>query len=205
MQQEKYEVELEFTEPVLGTVPKDKEVYASYIATKAPSPNDGKEEVQTVQEVEEKGWTGFMLDEKGIFIYDYAIRGFLKSAAQALKPQIEVKNYRGHIDQAVFVFPRKIHFLQKGKPVKEVAGCIERPLRGMTKHGPRVTLARSDYLKAGVRIKFELVVLPGHVTEKNLREWFGYAELSGFGQFRNGSYGRARLVFFGKQKNCTSQ
>lgn len=185
-------VHLELTEPMLGTVPKDKEVYKTYIASKAPVPADAEAEVATVQQVEERGWTGFHQDADGIFVYDYFIRGFLKSAGQALQAQLPVKNYKSKIDQFVFVFPRRIHVKRDGAFIKSPDGVVERPLRAMTMQGPRVTLARSDMVSAGATMDFDITLLKNKdVSGETLIAWFEYSQFQGFGQFRNGSYGRA--------------
>ena len=66
----KMKVKLTLTEPQLGTVPKSKEVYRAWILqrlredlekgviTKEEFAKREKEEVETVAETEEKGWTG---------------------------------------------------------------------------------------------------------------------------------------------------
>jgi len=58
MKVEKFDVELTFTEDVLGATPKSKDVYAKFIQTKAPK-GAGAEEPESVQDAEEGGWTGF--------------------------------------------------------------------------------------------------------------------------------------------------
>jgi len=193
MEIEKFGVELTFTEDVLGATPKSKEVYAKYIKAKAPK-GTGLDEVETVQEAEEGGWTGFHEDADGLFGFDYTIRGFLKEAATALKAQHAVKNCKSKIDRLVFVSPRRLRFTSKGAAIKEADGVLERPLRAMTMKGPRVTLARSDKLDAtkGVNLKFTVSIVKNNedVTKKWVAELFQYGELQGWGQFRNGSYGR---------------
>jgi hypothetical protein len=170
---------------MLGTVPKDKEVYKSYIASKAATLENGIEEVGTVEEIEAKGWTGFHRDEKGYFIYDYMIRGFLKEAGNTLKEAVKVKNLKSKIDRYVFIYPRRI-FL-----AAETDGHLERPLRAMTMQGPRVTLARSDYVKEGTVIRFQVKLLENkEITMDLIKELLEYGQFQGLGQFRNGSYGR---------------
>ena len=195
-------VTLTLTEPQLGTIPKNREIFATHVATKSlelagKTRNEIQrtvaEESETIQEaVEEKGWTGFHQDEKGIFIYDYMIRGFLKTAATALKDQFGLKNVKSKIDTFVFVFPRRIYFQKEGAPVKSVDGVVERPLRAQTMQGPRVTLARSDYMNAGTKLTFEIKVVESakEFTVEVVKSLFEYGELQGLGQFRNGSYGR---------------
>ena len=187
-------VKIRFTEPLLGAVPKDPEVYKSYIATKAPKPEEAEAEAVDVQATEEKGWTGFLADEGGLFIYDYVIKGFLKHAGNVLKENVRVKNLRSKIDDLVFIFPRKIHL---GKDKAD--GVLERPLRAMTLQGPRVTLARSDTVNAGTEIEFDITIIQNkgeksEITEDLIWTLLDYGKFMGLGQFRNGSYGRFEIV-----------
>lgn len=181
-------VKIKLVTEMLGTVPKDKEVYSTFIATKNPKGIDN-EEVQSIEEIEEKGWTGFHSDENGIFVYDYFIKGFLKNAGNVLKDELKIKNLRAKIGDYVFVFPRKIYI------GKSVNGSLERPLRAQTMQGPRVTLARSDYINAGTEIEFAIRLLQHkEITWDVIHELLKYGELQGLGQFRNGGYGRFVVV-----------
>ena len=179
-------VKITLTTQMLGTVPKDKEIYSTYIESKKPIGNFD-EEVQDVPEIEEKGWTGFLHDESGLYVLDYFVKGFLKHSANVQKEFLKVKALRAKIDDFVFVFPRKIHL---GK--MEPDGVIERPIRFMTAQGPRVALARSDYVVAGTPFEFELELFPPHkeITADLVGHLLSYGRLMGFGQFRNGGYGR---------------
>ena len=110
---ESMEYEITLLEKLLGTVPKDKEIYASYIAAKAPRDENAQEEIVSVDEVEERGWTGFHSDSKGLFIYDYMIKGFLKAACETLQANGVIKKipaYKKWFDKLVFVYPRRLYF-----------------------------------------------------------------------------------------------
>jgi len=187
----KYLVKLTLTEPMLGTVPKDKEVYASYIAGKAAlSDEQLAEELATVEQVEEKGWTGFHAVEGDPIIYDYVIKGFFKDACSMLRRVSDTASgkLRAHkkiVDGLVFVSPRQIPLVLNGGEM----GVLERPLRAQTPQGERVTLARSDYVPEGTFLEFTVEVLGG-VSETVLREWLDYGRYRGLGQWRNASYGR---------------
>lgn len=61
------EVELELTEDQLGTVPKSRDVYTKYIATKV-SPEVAEAEAEGIVEDNTTGWTTFMEDEQGLYI-----------------------------------------------------------------------------------------------------------------------------------------
>ena len=195
MKKQNLEVTLEFTEAMLGTVPKNPDVYAKYIATKAPEPENGEKEIQTVEEIEEGGWTGFHADEKGLFIYDYMIKGFIKAACEVLQANGTLKKitaYKKWMDNLVFIFPRKIYF-NKHNP----DGVLERPLRAMTAMGPRVTLTRSDFIAAGSQISFEIEILNNTkgIDEDIVKTCLEFGAYVGLGQWRgSGGYGRFVVV-----------
>ena len=196
---QKFNVELTLDEAMLGTVPKDKDIYTTFIASKAPTPENGEEEVETVEEIEDKGWTGFHSIDGKPFIYDYMIKGFFKDACGMLSRvsgkkikgtervpknlSSKLTAYKKVIDGLIFVKPRKIFIELSGD-----MGILERPLRVQTPQGERVCLARSDTVPAGSKLKFDVIVLGG-VDEDTLREWFDYGALRGLGQWRNGGYG----------------
>jgi len=203
----------------LGTVTMDPEVYKTYIESKKPKEIE-EDEAATVEKMEQKGWTGFHSDEEGLFIYDYMIKGFLKNAGNVLKDLVAgdgalaaydddeakeaskaakkqskkkspgIKALRSKIDNYVFVTPRRIHL---GK--EKADDVVERPLRAMTAKGPRVTLARSDSIEAGTVIEFEITLIKHkEISWKVLDELFEYGQLMGLGQFRNGGYGRFKVL-----------
>lgn len=187
-----YKIKVMFSEPVLGTVPKDKDVYAGYIATKAALTDEQiAEELATVESVEEKGWTGFHLVDGQPILYDYVVKGFFKGACGALRRVIDTRSkkitaYKKVIDGLVFVTPRRIPLIL---PEGAEMGTLERPLRAETAKGPRVALARSDTCPPGTTMEFTVTVL-GVVSRALLEEWLSYGRLLGFGQWRSGGYGR---------------
>jgi hypothetical protein len=188
----KYQVTLTLLEPMLGTVPKDPEVYASHIMTKAALTDEqAAEELESVEHAEEKGWTGFhQVDGKPI-IYDYVVKGFFKDACGMLRrvdksESSKVRAYKKEIDGLVFITPRQIPIRVNGDGM----GVLERPLRAQTAQGERVTLARSDTVPAGTVLEFTINALGGSISEQLLREWLDYGENRGLGQWRNAGYGR---------------
>ncbi len=211
-------VSLTFIEPLLGSIPKSKEVYAAFIEKKKREALEKRKEkleamgvegrdaagtvelaqqeveAETIQETEERGWTGFHSDEKGLFLYDYSIKGFFKETANVLKDGLNEKNVKSKLDNLFFIFPRRVPILLGGgEQALEPHGVLERPLRAMTMQGPRVTLARSDYVRAGCGVKFTIKFIESPALKKMdalIEECLKYGELKGLGQFRNGSYGR---------------
>ncbi len=186
---DKYRVVLTFTEPLLGTVPLNKELYGDYIAAKGPSPEAVEDELMSVEEATEKGTTGFHRLEGGTpMLYDYVIKGYFKDACSMLRRASDSKSakitaHKKLIDGLVFVKPRRIPIAAAGE-----VGILERPLRAQTAQGERVALSRSEMVPAGSSITFDLWILDG-IKEPVLREWFEYGELRGLGQWRNGGYG----------------
>jgi hypothetical protein len=196
----RYEVDVELTTPMLGTVPYNKEVYASFVATKAAELGLVEEEVGTVEDREQRGWTGFHRFEEGElkgqpFIYDYVVKGFFKEAARCMN---RVKgSYTGSIfafikviDGNCFVFPRRLPLVLPAGVDGLKLPVLERPLRCQTAQGERVTVTRADVVPEGTRFSFRLDVLGADPCEELLREWLDYGVYRAFGQWRNGSYGR---------------
>ena len=186
----KVDVEVTFITPMLGTVPKDPEIYKTFIESKKPASNNGEDEYMTVEKTEEKGWTGFRSDKQGLFIYEYMVKGFLKNAGNVLKDTVKVKALKSKIDNFVFIAPRKIYLGQS-----EADGVEERPIRAMTAQGPRVSVVRSDYISEGKTIQFSITLLNHkEVTWDLIADLLRYGTLMGLGQFRNGGYGRFEVA-----------
>jgi len=183
-----YHIAITFTEPLLGTAPLNKELYGDYIATKAPDGADVPDELESIEEMTEKGTTGFHRVDGQPVLYDYVIKGFFKDACGMLRKASDTAShkqmaYKKLVDGLIFVKPRQIPLTVVGK-----IGILERPLRAQTAQGERVALARSEMIPAGSNLAFTLKVLDG-VSDKLLREWLDYGELRGLGQWRNGGYG----------------
>ncbi len=182
-----YRLKVTFTEPILGTQPQ-KDVATEFTQDKARAKGiPVEDEEETLPEMLEKGTTAFhRLDGQPIY-YDYHVKGFLKEAGLVLNGTHGVRALRSKIDNLVFVLPRRI-LLQV--PPDGPTNFIERPLRGMTLQGPRVSLARSETLPVGTSFACTLQVLAGPVSEAVLIELLDYGRFKGFGQWRNGGYGR---------------
>ena len=184
-----YNVRITFTEPLLGTVPMNQELYADYIATKLPDGNgDASDELATVAEMTEKGTTGFHRLDGAPIIYDYVIKGFFKDAASMLRRVPDTKSskmtaYKKIIDGLVFIRPRQIPITAFG-----AVSILERPLRAQTAQGERVALARSEMIPDGSEIEFVIDLLDAKL-EPAVREWLDYGSRRGLGQWRNGGYG----------------
>jgi hypothetical protein len=196
---DKYDLAFELLEPLLGTIPKDRNVFEQYVMTQAKTEMEAGRAAEDAEkvpdEVETKGWTGFYENAEGHpILMDYQFKGFLKNSGNIMKDVLKVKNLRSHIEQTVFVNPREMELAEKPDDV------LERPLRAMTMQGPRVSLMRSDMINPGKTYNLELQVLEGSkVTETVLAGVLSYGELSGLLQWRNGGYGRFKVVSFAKR------
>lgn len=214
-----FEIEIEFVEPCLGTDPKDPEVYADYIASKIAKNKSLTEEeaerlkaeevkkaYEEIENVEERGTTGFQrMDDAGTpvpFVYNYWLRGFLKTALQSLQENGAVNKipaYKTKIDRFVHVHPRRVPFILPERSRTNGNGSLEyleRPLRAMTAQGPRVTVVRSECLPEGTRMLFRVELLNNKgVTEEHIRMAFSeWGRYEGLGQWRSGGYGKFEAV-----------
>lgn len=209
----RYAVKITLLEDMLGTVPKNKNIYTDFIASKVEGrvqqpgkpeldfndEGDPADESLTIPDANEKSWTGFHTDDEGIFVYDYLVKGFLKEAGNTLKDAVEsgkggkgIKALKSKFDRYVFVYPRRIHIhVPTGGQAAAPTGTLERPLRAMTAQGPRVTLVKSDSVVAGSFLYCEIHLLPQpEINGKLIEEILEYGKYAGLGQFRNGGYGR---------------
>lgn len=216
-----FDVVIRLDNDLLGTVPKNEKIYADFIRKKAEELmlKDGSKDIplasgedatltnveaklddeqEAAGTLEERGWTGFHTDKETgrPMLYDYHFKGFLKEAASVIKqwPQkgdssAVVKQLASKVSKFLFVRPRKI-LLPQIAPEP-----LERPLRAQTAQGPRVTLVRSDVIKAGAQFDIRLVALSGGGFTKALIEaLISYGKFQGLGQWRSGGYGRMSAV-----------
>lgn len=192
----RYEITLTFTEPLLGTVPKSKKLYEDYILGKAEhegvelTEEEKQAELQTVQEMAEKGWTGFHMVGEQPALRHHVIKGFFKDACSMLRRVEGTKSngftaHKKKIDGLVFAKPKHIPLVLPDGAEMDV---LERPLRASTAQGERVALAVSDSCPVGTTLTFTLEVLGG-VPLNLLREWLDYGERRGLGAWRNAGYG----------------
>jgi hypothetical protein len=215
---------IQLSEKMLGTVPKDPDIFSNYVQEqhKKKAEKTGailtdpmlEEEQESIAELEEnqdvKGWTGFMRDEQGLFIMNYMIKGFLKSSwetCQEIGHISKLPAYKKWIDKLIFITPRKIRFYKDPEcihTINEPHGALERPLRTSSPKGERVALAKSDYINEGTYLRFEISVLSklkdeegkgNKVKINDVLECFDYGKFIGLGQWRgSGGYGTFDIV-----------
>jgi hypothetical protein len=182
-------------EEMLGTCSNVPAIHEEYIASLAPDAPSREEEVAAIgvdAEIE-KSKTVFPRNDGAPFIWDYQVKGFLKSAAQAMNrvsgsETSKLKAFKKILTDTVFVSPRKIMLNLDG----EIGSC-ERPLRAETAQGERITLASSETVPAGTTFDFEIELLEPKY-EAFVMELLAYSKYKGFLQWRNSGKGRAVIT-----------
>jgi len=201
MKIEKAKIKLNFLDGILGSMPADPAIYTKFVAAKAPAGWLCDEEILNAEELAaskeadfdaDRNVTVFPQDETGIFLYNYHIKGFLKEAGNILKDQVKIKNLRSKLDNYVFVNPRKIYLTRPGgEIVAEEDDVLERPLRGQTARGERITLLASERVLPPAQIVFTVELIEHkEVTLDTIRAILDYGRYKGLGQWRNGGWGR---------------
>lgn len=197
-----HKIQLTLINPILGSLPANKEIMQDFIASKAPTTSQADEELVCVAEAVEKGTTVFAHDEKGCFLWDYQVKGFLKEAIGVLTELGDLKlskwTYKRVVDSTLFITPRKLYIKSAdGTTYTKADSFMERPLRAETMQGDRVALARSEEIDAGALITFDLRILESSNTKSKfaaisfdaVRQALDYGMLKGLGQWRNAGYG----------------
>lgn len=186
-------IRITFTEPLLGTLPGNPEIAKEFILSRNNKPKIEDDEVDALpaDEAIQNSSTVFPRDPetKQPFLWDYQIKGFLKDACSMLKrvkttKSSKVTAYKKVIDGLIFPTPRKIYI----NVVGEITWC-QRPLRGQTAQGERISLANSESIPAGSFIETDIVCLD-EALEKLVIEWLNYGAVRGIGQWRNSGMGR---------------
>lgn len=186
------DVELTFTDDILGSWPSNPYLAEDYIASKAPDAETREEEIANLgtDAVLEKNKTIFPRDSEGKpCVMAHQIRGFFKEACKALSGNKEyisskLRAYKKEINSRIFVTPKYI-------PLEGIDNVydFQRPLRAQTPMGERIALANSETVSAGVVIRFTVMALTTEDLDL-VREWLDYGDLQGLGQWRNAGYGR---------------
>lgn len=201
-------VKMTFTEPVLGTLSGNRLVTEEFIISKHPNGRSEEESEAMPEEELEKGSTVFPRTKEGKpLMWDYQIKGFLKSACEQMIHSDTMKKeelrqvrltdylYKKTIDKQIFVAPRMI-ILNLSSDVEFIAPCMsgdgmtcQRPLRGETMRGERVALARSEAAPRGTTAEFEIITLNKNL-ERFIGPWLDYGAFMGMLQWRSGGMGR---------------
>lgn len=187
-------VRLTLLEELLGTKSANKDVFADFIASKAPDDDARKEELDSAEHREEAGTTIFSVKDGVVGIYDYQVKGFFKEIGgfmnrfdKEFRGDLDkLTAHKSHITGSIHVTPR---FIPLMLPPDLKLGLCERPLKADTAQGPRVALVRSESIPVGSTIEFEIKIM-----EKSLKPyvkiWLDQGEMNGMGQWRSSGKGR---------------
>ena len=207
-----YDLTLNITNQLVGSVPKNPDVVRSWLESRkasepalarmqqASAPVATLDEIEadvlaTITPEEERSWTGFQSDDKGLFIRADNVKAHLKDCANVLRKTLEREPYkltapRSKLADRVYPLPERIHLLRDSANITAPDGDWERPIHVMTALGPRDALKRSDYVDTPT-LKVELRVLAdGVITQPVLEEILDYGSIHGIGGERGMGYGR---------------
>ena len=182
-------VKITFNESLLGTLSGNKEIAETFIMSKHPDGLQEDEQASLPETIEKKSTYFARTADGKLMLWDYQIKGFFKDACSMLKrvkgtKSKELKAYKKIIDGVIFVGPRQIPITVVGELT-----YTERPLRGQTAQGERISLARSETVPANSYIEVDITCLDS-MYQKHVIEWLNYGALRGLGQWRNSGMGR---------------
>jgi len=155
--------------------------------------------------------TYFRKDNKGIYLPNFMVKGFLKAAAQALKEQINLPNPRAKIDRYVFIFPNKIYLYRNGKVLKKHKDEYIRPIRAMTPKGERTSLVSSERIEASednpiTTDEIKIVLIKNkEINLEKLKKMLEYGFYSGISQFRSAGFGRFKWELISQTKEIEEE
>jgi hypothetical protein len=187
------EVEVTFTNELLGTNPNNKQIYSEYIAGLADE-ESRKQEVARIGQLEadEKGMTVFLRNpETGCpQLKAYTWLGYLKERAKGLNGITGtvvsgMKAFVKEINLRVNVEPR---FIDLEIPEGEAIGVNERPLRASGPSGEKTALAKSETVPIGTKchMTFRTETKEGLAL---IIECLNEGATHGTGQWRNAGFG----------------
>lgn len=199
-------VRLTFTDELLGSQPGNPDIHREFIASKAPDAITREEEIAAIgvdEEIDKMMTVFYRVDGKPC-LKGYQIIGFLKEAARAYygltpkeiedicgKKLAKLPAYKTKINQYI-----KVHNLDGGDfiPInlKEGTsiGSLQRPLRGQTAQGERISLANSETVAAGSTIEMKIRTRKDDLTDY-IEGWLAYGEEDlGLLQWRSSGKGR---------------
>jgi len=214
-----YEVVVEYEKPVLGGIPKSKDVIAKWVESRAKKKGKLPEEIQKLVEkisdevyVGEEGdidrlWTTFKADEKGLYIEDRNIKAMLREAATTLgffKGSGSTQR-RQTFQHGLVIKPYKIRFYRNGEIIKEPEEVQERPVLIDYRGNPMAALKREDVILPGARSKFYIAVIDNDAFSRE--DFVNMLELCqeiGIGAARSQQFGKFRVVSVSEGSKMTT-
>lgn len=146
--------------------------------------------------------TAFHRDERGLYLADYQVKGFIKEAVRQLKikrPHATAAGKESKADDVVsgllWVFGAdggpKVYLTRDGNPIPEPDAVAERPLRAMTPRGERTSIAVSEEVLPPCSMTLKISLLRGNPLKRaQIMDILDYGQFQGLGQWRSGGRGR---------------
>lgn len=196
-------VEIEFITEVLGTISGNSDIATEFILSKHPDglSKDEIDAAKELDELEEDKSTFFPRIEGKRFIWDYQIKGFFKAAQLAIidagletiedlkKIKLYSGTYKRIINHNIHIEPRKIYLIFDECIDKNKLDFLQRPCRGMTQRGERISLVRSEMAPRGTKIRFE--IFTDHTKyDEWVKKWLNRGKHHGLLQWSSGGFGR---------------
>ena len=212
-----YKVVLEFVVPCIGGTPNSKNLIKGWLETKNLATSEAELAAlvdATVEQiggkVEEKAsamWTVFKLDDMGLYIEGRQVKAMFKESSNILRDMLikatetgakgknRFTNLKSKVAERLFVVEDRIYFQREGANLRASDGSDERPIHVVTAQGPRTALKRSDYVKAGTQVGFNVKLLNDSVVDEELvKVLLEHSSENGLGSDRSQGFGRFKVV-----------
>lgn len=140
------------------------------------------------------------------FIWNYQLRGMFKDSCGLLAKakygeSAGMSAFKKRIDGNIMVYPRRVALqlpesyldndYQEVPCDPKNLRIVQRPLRASTPQGERVSIASSEEVPAGTRLKFVIEYLNPDDRDAII-EWLNYGSIHGIGAWRNSGRGTFR-------------
>ncbi len=214
---EKFKISIKFISPILGSAP-PQETLSFYLAKQDEERKKQERRLKTEQEHQlseatytpeeklpddlpsEEKITRFRKDEHGVYLTNFQVKGFFKSAGEALTLQLKVKAIKSKIDRYVFIMPHKLYLHRDGKIIQTHDQLNLRPLTAMTMQGKRTSITVSEQIDSADIPELEVTMIKNsEITKDKLLSMLAYGTLSGISQWRNAGYGQFEYKLIGQR------
>ena len=193
-------------EPILGAQPASEAVRTKYLLSKAPQEALEEESMLATMGGEDDDMTVFLRDTRHndrLIWGAHTIESYFKDAFASLRFDLGIHAERSKVVKYLKVFDnvrtkrKALPLLRDGEEIFDEDCVNERPLRGATMQGERITLKASEQLDDPWTLEFDVVLVPNLPTPKSKTvTWeavemaLEYGAYNGLGQWRNAGWGR---------------
>lgn len=202
----KYNVLLQFTNELCGSVPQNPDMVQNWIEGRAPEakPAEARGLAEIQEEVfdtlanptEEKKVSvlGFQRQGGSLVVRGATIRSHIKDCARQLSRYVVGKvkgesSFAVRVVNTVYVVEEWVAILKGGHVVQEPDGWVDKAFSAMTPRGPISAFKRFAYVSTP-SLSFTLSVLGGAVKRNDIENVLQYGGLHGYAGERGMGYGR---------------